>query len=334
MLKKFEETIIFKSDCELEKQIKALNELNIKFPNNTRINKELRNCKAGLNGEREIEYELKNSNIGMYVLHDVNLNYNGDTAQIDYIVFTPAYTYFIECKSLIGNITVDDNGQFIREYNYDEKFYKESIYSPLTQAEKHIEIFKKIWKKQHKNEILIKLLKVNLDNYYKPLVVITNKKSILNLDNAPNDVKKHIVRADSLVKYIKNDIKMRDRDLLWSQKGMYKNAYNLMYKYNRNITTDYKEKYKSYLSDMELDLLKYKNREELKKQLLIFRYEKSKKFGIKLDYVFTDKELEILLDRRPKNIDQLINLNIFNKEKIKYHGNEIIDIINNAKIRE
>ena len=331
MLKKFDETIIYKENSELEKQIQALNELHNKFPKNESISRELKNAQAGLKGENEIEYELKNADIGMYILHDINLNYNDDTAQIDYVIITPAYTYFVECKNLIGDITVDENGQFIREYNYDGKLLKKSIYSPLTQAEKHIDIFKKIWKDRHKDDLLIKLLNVNLDNFYKPLVVITNKSSVLNIDKAPNEIKKYITRSDLLVKYIKNDISRFNKDLLSSKKNMYESANNLMLIYNKDLNIDYIEKYKSLLSNEEIDILNNANREDLKKELLEFRNKKSKKYGISLDYVFTEEELEILLDKRPKNIEELNNLKIFNKEKIKYHGNDIIEIINKER---
>lgn len=57
-------------------------------------------CELALKGEREIEFELENTNIGMYVLHDVNLEFKNLKAQIDYIIITPAKVYFVECKIL------------------------------------------------------------------------------------------------------------------------------------------------------------------------------------------------------------------------------------------
>ena len=323
--KRFEETVFFKKYNELEKQIQVLQKLHDKYPNNEKISKELKFCEVGLRGESEIEYELKNVDIGMYVLHDINLDYNGNTAQIDYILFTPAYTYFLECKNLIGNITVDASGQFIREYTWNNKFQKESIYSPFTQAEKHIDIFKKIWKSQHEKDFLIKILKPNIDDYYKPLVVITNKKSLLNLDSAPNIIKKHVIRADSLVSYIKNDISNRKKELLWSKEEMYKNAYKLMSCYNKNVRINYEEKYKSLISDEEkLNI----NREEIKKKLLEFRTNKHVERNIPTDYIFTDKELESILNIMPKNLKELIDSNILSSVKLKFHGEEIISIIN------
>ena len=75
-----------------------------------KFGQKLKLCELGLKGEKEIEFELKNSNIGMYVLHDINMKYEDLTAQIDYIVITPASMYFIECKNLVGNIRVNSRG--------------------------------------------------------------------------------------------------------------------------------------------------------------------------------------------------------------------------------
>ncbi|MGI6427703.1 MAG: nuclease-related domain-containing protein [Natronincolaceae bacterium] len=61
-------------------------------------------------------FELTNSGIPMYILHDIHLETDGLTAQIDYIVITRKVNFIIECKNLIGNIIADRDGNFIREY--------------------------------------------------------------------------------------------------------------------------------------------------------------------------------------------------------------------------
>lgn len=57
----------------------------------------------------------------MYVLRDIKLKYENLTAQIDYIIITPIYIYLVECKNLVGNITVNENGDFINEYTIKGK---------------------------------------------------------------------------------------------------------------------------------------------------------------------------------------------------------------------
>ena len=121
IFKSFNETVFYKQDSELESQLNVLKKLNIEFPNNEKIAKKFRICELGYYGEHEIEYELKNSNLGMYVLHDINLKYEDLTAQIDYIIITKAKIFFVECKNLVGNITVNERGEFIREYTYKNR---------------------------------------------------------------------------------------------------------------------------------------------------------------------------------------------------------------------
>jgi len=72
---KFNDTIFYKKDNELEVQVEILKKLLEKY-NNEELKHKLRICELGLYGENEIEFELKNANIGMYVLRDVNLKYN------------------------------------------------------------------------------------------------------------------------------------------------------------------------------------------------------------------------------------------------------------------
>ena len=139
LFEKFTDTIFLKNDSNLENIITTLQTIYEKNPSNYLIEKDLALFKRGYNGEKEIEYELKNANIGMFVLKDINLQYEDLTAQIDYVVVTTGKVYLIECKNMVGNIRVNERGDFIREI-FDKK---EGIYSPLRQAERHVEILKK-----------------------------------------------------------------------------------------------------------------------------------------------------------------------------------------------
>lgn len=121
---RFRDTIFLKEDCELERRVQYLEKLKEQYPDNKNINEQLFMAQKGLIGEKEIVYQLQKSNIGMYVLHDVNIVYKDLTAQIDFIIITPWCCYFVECKNLIGNITVNDKGDFIREYLFKGKKIK------------------------------------------------------------------------------------------------------------------------------------------------------------------------------------------------------------------
>lgn len=54
-----------------------------------RLEKDLRLVRAGIDGERRILYELKNSHMDMFILQDLFLEHEGLTAQIDFLVITP-----------------------------------------------------------------------------------------------------------------------------------------------------------------------------------------------------------------------------------------------------
>lgn len=226
---KFTETVFLKQDSELENRVEALKKLKEKYPNNQDIINDLQFAEAGLKGEKEIEFCLKNANIGMYVLHDINLEIDGLSAQIDYIVITPARYYLIECKNMIGNITIDNNGQFIREYIINGKKVKKAIESPLRQSERHRDVLLKIAYDNRKNAIS-KLLfdEKNFEKYHKAIVVFANNSGILYNKYAPKEVKQKVIRSDELINYMKKDIAETPIDLRDSQKKMEEYAKKLL----------------------------------------------------------------------------------------------------------
>lgn len=323
LFNKFTETIFYKNYSELEKQIDILKKLNKKYPDNKKIALRLKLAELGLQGEKQIEFELKNANIGMYVLHDVNICIDDLKAQIDYIIITPAYTYFVECKNLIGNIIVNERGEFIREYTYNGKKYKEGIYSPLRQATRHIEVYKKIWQSQH-NPIFQKIFGNNFDKWNKPLVVLANNKSVIDTRKAPKDIKNKIVRSDYLINLIKKDISKCNKEYINTKDEMEKIAYKIMANYHREINNNYKEEFMQLIDSFNNEV---EEKEAIKNDLLTFRKNKSKEKNIPAYYIFTDKELEKIIEFMPKTKEQLRFLNILPKVKLNLHGEDIINII-------
>lgn len=314
----FTETIFLKTDSDLQKKIEKLSELQREYPNNKKIELDLMLCKLGLAGENEIEYELKNANLGMYVLHDITIKYEDLTAQIDYIVVTTGKIYLIECKNMVGNITVNERGDFIREINHQ----KEGIYSPLRQAERHVEILKKIW--LSRKGIFHKVFQEGkFDYWYVPLVVIANQKSILDTRYAPLEIKQKVIKADQLINYIKKDISTIDKKLLGSKKNTYEVANWLL-----SLDTPQKNDYSKYEvevmpQDSNVNTLK----EEIRNRLIEFRTRKAKEKNIPAYYIFTNEELEKIVEKLPKTVEELKNLHILPEVKLKLHGEEIIEMI-------
>lgn len=320
LFNKFRETIFSKEDSDLERQLIELKKIREKLEDTTEIDKDIKLLEYGINGEREIAFELKNANIGMYVLRDITFEYNGNKVQIDYLLLTRGYCYLIECKNLIGNITVDSSGQFYREYEYKDKKIKESIYSPYTQAVRHQNMMKKIWSANHnalENLIFGNSLK---KDFFRPIVVLSNSKSILNTKYAPKEIKHDIIRTDQLINYIQKDIDSMDSAELCGQKLLKKAAEVWLSRSTKN-DTNIANKYLIKIQETE-------HKTQLINELKLFRKEKSKSMNVPAYYIFTDEEMNNLLRIMPKSIEELKTNKILPNIKIKYHGNEIINILN------
>lgn len=319
LFSRFRDTVFLKEDSDLEKQLDELRNIREKLQNTDEIDKDIKLLEYGIAGEKEIAFELKNANIGMYVLHDVTFEYDGNKAQIDYLLFTRGYFYLIECKNLVGNITVDSNGQFYREYEYKGKKIKESIYSPYTQAVRHQDMMKKVWSANHSKLDNFIFGRFHGKNFFRPIVVLSNSKSFLNTKYAPKEIRNDIIRADQLISYIQKDIDNMDSAELCGEK-MLKQAADVWLSRSITNNTNLANKYSNAIKD------KY-DKADLENKLRIFRKEKSKSMNVPAYYIFTDEELNNLLEIMPKTIEELKIKKILTDIKIKCHGDEIIKII-------
>jgi hypothetical protein len=205
LFNKLDKPIFLKEESEAKYYISKLQELHSRAPEGLkgRIEKELKIATLGELGENNIAFELKNSGIPMYILHDICLETNELSAQIDYIVVTRKVIFIIECKNLIGNIEINSQGNFIRTYSFNGKFIKEGIYSPITQNERHLEVLKRIKKESKSNFISKMLFDKYFNDNYKSLVVLANPKTVLNSRYAKKEIKDKVIKADQLINYIK-----------------------------------------------------------------------------------------------------------------------------------
>ncbi len=316
---RFKETVFYKENSDLQNKYDALKKLNEEYQNNEDLLSEMFIVKKGLDGENEIGYQLKKAHIGMYVLRDIKVKYEDMTAQIDYVIITPVYTYYVECKNLVGNITVTDKGDFIREFTINGRKIKKGMYSPLRQVEAQREVVRKIWES---NSSAIKkfFASKNFDYYRRVLVVAANQDTILNTSRAPKEMKYKILRADALIRQIEYDLDHKGNDeYLESRKGMEEMAQSyidLSSKEEINYYDFYKEKYCNNINQ--------KDNNDLKDRLIELRKARSSEMNIPAYYVFTNEELDKLIEVRPKTIEELKNANILTPIKIKTHGEKII----------
>lgn len=323
----FKDTIFIKKSSDLQKRYDALNKLLNNYPESEEISEELFIIKKGLQGEKEIEYQLKKSNLGLYVLNDINIEYEDMKAQIDYIVINKAYTYFIECKNLIGNITINDKGDFIREYTYKNKTVKKGMYSPLRQVEAQRDVYKKIWNNSLSDNKILNSIKRfiaenNFKSYHRVLVVTANNETILNTKYAPADIKNKVIKSDSLVRQLEYDLNHSDKSIWENRKSIEERA-NFYTHIDKENNIDYYEYYKNkYIKENPI------SDEKIKQELIEFRKQRAKEMELPAYYIFTNEELDKIVESKPKTIEELKSLNILERVKVNTHGKQIVEKLN------
>ena len=328
----FKDTIFLKETSDMQERFNALERLIKEYPNNEKLKEEYFITKQGLYGENEIAYQLKKSNLGLYVLRDINIEYEDLKAQIDYVVITKAYTYFIECKNLYGNITVDNKGDFIREYSYNGKKIRKGIYSPLRQVEAQRDVFKKIWNiSLSKNKIINGIKRFfsedNFTDLYHILVVAANHETILNMKYAPSYMKYKVLKAEQLVRQLEYELSKIKEDERDNKNEMEKEA-KFFLSINKENNNDYYEYYKNKCINQQTKPI---NKDKLKDKLLEFRKKRSNSMNIPAYYVFTNDELDKLIEMQPTSIEELKQCKILSTIKVKTHGELIIEIIKNIR---
>lgn len=167
------------------------------------IQKEIILTKAGIDGEKKVLYELKNSNMDLVVLQDICIRAkDGREAQIDFVIVTSKLMILLECKNLVGNIEIDSKGNFSRTIQYGKRYWKEGIYSPITQNERHMEVLKEC-KSEEWNAVMDAMVRMSFSSFHKSLVVLANEKTYLNDRYAKKEVKEQVIRADQLIATIR-----------------------------------------------------------------------------------------------------------------------------------
>jgi hypothetical protein len=317
-LNRLKEPVVLKDDHDTEKQLNELKALLPRVNEEGReiIEKDIKKLEYGIVGEKQILFELKNSHMPMYIIHDLYLSDGEQQAQIDYLVVTKKICFVIECKNLYGDIEINEKGEFIRRIQFGKYYKKEGIYSPITQNQRHMELLKKI-KSENKTNIFLKVIgNMSFDDFYKSVVVLANPSTVLKDKKAPKDMKKQVIRGDQLIKYIKEKVK-ESKEFANSSDGMEKWATNIL-KLDTQKQMDYTAKYMKYIGT---------NDNDLKNSLKKYRLNKSKEENTKAYIIFTDKQLDALIENKPKNKDELLRISGFGEKKVEKYGDDILEKI-------
>lgn len=314
IFKKFNEPVFMKTGNELENKLKVLKSGLAEVEDKDKLRADIIITEMGLQGEERVVKTLQNSDMGMYILRDIHISYGRENADIDFCVITPAHCYLVECQSMIGNILVSGSRSFKRKYTIDNEEIADTIFSPYVRINKYKTLLKNIWF-EHMNAVDRALFIKYTDSYYKPLIVIPKETGIAFDEHAPEIIKNNIVIVDNLIEYINEDIKNTPKKKLYSQEQMEKVAESIL-KYNRSVDIDYLDKYH----------IKVFNDITLKNDLVIYRTRKCNDMGITLDLVFTDKELDNIVQTRPRTIEDLAK--VMDTKKASLFGDDIVKIVN------
>lgn len=354
--------IFLKEDSTTSQHIARLKELHDKATGKVKddIAREITLTSYGEVGERNIAFELKNAGIPMVVIHDLHLQHGDLSAQIDYVVVTRKLVFFIECKNLYGNVDIDNQGNFVRSYPWNGRTVKEGIYSPITQNQRHLEVYRQLRLAQTTNPIKRLGLQNNFDSFYKSVVVLANPKTVLNAKYAKKDVKDRVIRADQLIAYIKEQNK-KSKEAATSEKAMKAWAERIL-ALHQPLPSDYTQKYETIISStsaatpvtprqteapvMGTEKLAVQESAakpytvgtsqdaDLVTKLKAYRRETSRTENVQAYVVFNDRQLEDLINQKPRTLEELQRISGFGPVKTEKYGPGILAVINPAQPRK
>ncbi len=249
---KIKEPVILKENSSAKVQLEELEQLLVTVTDpkvKALIENDIVSIKAGIIGEDKILFELKNSHIPMFVLHDLYLEYEGLSAQIDFLIITRKRQFVVECKNLYGNITINNTGDFVRVIGNR----KEGIYSPVTQGRRHLELIKQMRSAERGNFLTKAFFERNFYENYSSVVVLANPKTVLNAKYASKEIKQQVIRADQLIEYIRKENKAYEA-AAGSESEMEQLA-NYFLANHHVCKTDYLEKYRKLIQPAQEESL-------------------------------------------------------------------------------
>ena len=202
---KMSEPVFLKRNSGSEERLDKLKRLEplLNEEGKAKLKQDIRNLEAGMLGERNIAFELENSHMPMYIIHDLYLRDGDLTSQIDYLVITRKICFVIECKNLYGNIEIDNQGTFVRTMEFGRQTKREGIYSPITQNHRHMALLRKLRLEQSKGFFSRFLRDRSFDEDHCAIVVLANPRTVLDARYAKKEVKSQVIRADHLVDFIR-----------------------------------------------------------------------------------------------------------------------------------
>lgn len=315
---------VFIKDFEKEsEEIVSLNQLlhNAKDDDaRKKLQNELNLQKYVQDGLSKVHFELSNSPVPFYGLSNIKLEHNGTTSNIDFLLITHQFCCIIKCRSLQGNIQTDSQGNFFRWVKKNENWSKEGIYSPIEQNRRASTVI---------NGILKDVL--NLDKMpILSMVVFTNAKATINLDECPEDIKDKVIKVDLLNTKLKELVEDTGTAIFQESKAL--EIANVLNSLHLNVENNFENKFN--LGDIKNEAVKTEAFDEeakakLAKSLKAYRSAMANSNNIPPYFVFNNEEMERLIVARPRDKEELLKVKGFGQVKIEKYGEDILKLINN-----
>ena len=296
------------------------------------VETQLKKEKAGLDGEKRVMYELKHLKEPCLIIHDLTLfDKNAEQSQIDFVVLTKNCAIVLESKSLQGNITINSDGEFTRQFvNNERKVYrKEGMYSPIRQNEIHVGVIKDFLSSN----------KIAKNYPIESLVVISNDKTIIDKKYATKAVKEAIVKFDQLDNNIyrlmqkHTDIDASDSKLLEIGNALVDNDVPRAVDYVQSLKLKLvdEEVYEETKKAQETGFIEADSKvidESLMNALKEYRLKKARELHYQPYYVFNNALMEQIINTSPKTKEELLAIDGFGEKKYELFGEDILKIIN------
>lgn len=295
------------------------------------IQRDINFIKKGLYGEKQVAFELKNSFLPLTIFHDLRLEYENYSAQIDFLLLTDRFIGILETKKLSGDIKINSSGEFIRKY----KGSSTGMYSPLSQNKRHSNILKYIISKKFASLSLPPI---------ESIVVLANDNTIIDMNDAPESCKEYIIKRDSLADKLSrlynshqscissDDIDNLSKTLMEIHTPI---VFNHIKKYGLD-ENDFKDS-KTYSDISKDENIKCKDSSvgkdasDLFENLRKYRNSAAKEKGYdykKYHYIFPNSVIDQLIEDMPETLEDLYNIKGLGKVKIESYGLNILSILN------
>lgn len=277
------------------------------------INRDIKNIRYGLEGEKATAFEIKNSFLPLLALHDIRLEYKSSlVAQFDFIILTTKGIIVIEVKNLYGDIELTDEGEFIRVC----KDKREGMYSPVTQNQRHLNILRNLLIEEE----LLNNIPIN------SLIVVTNPKTVLYKDNAPLDISEQVIRLDQMIEWLGAYINSTNKINIPVSK-LYEIS-NFLLRNNKERTSMPQKTYfpsNDIKKENVVNIINKTNQiskdDLLRDKILEYREEISINTRVKPYCIFNDLVIDLIVKYKPKSISELssipgVNISDIYKDKI------------------